>query len=83
MESYAFDSAEHLAVELLHVPVVGYVDVKHLHLPAAYACADVAHPVVVAYFLVLVIRIAFAGLCGEEFYAACRLVVFAHQRASS
>ena len=64
MESDVGDVFQQLAVERLDVAVVGDMVVDDSHLAAADACADVRHSVVVAYGLMLVIRIAFAGLCG-------------------
>ena len=60
----AVDFPEELAVELLDMAVVGDVGVEHGHLAAADARADVAHAVVVAYGLVLVVGVRLAGLGG-------------------
>ena len=76
---YSLHVLQQFAVELLHVPVVGDMVVDHRHLSAAYAGADVAHAVVVADVLVLVVWIALAGLCGVEEYLVPVLLIVAYQ----
>ncbi len=63
--------------------VVGDVVVGDGHLSAAYACADVAHAVVVAYCFVLVVGVALACLGGVPEDFAGGFGVTANQCASS
>ena len=69
------DVGKGLGVDPRESPVMGNVLVKHRHLPAPDTRADVAHAVVVAYHLVLVIRKSLTGLRGVEHdIVACRRV---------
>lgn len=79
----AFDPVEQFAVEVIHMPVVCDVLLEHRHLTAADARADVGHAVVVADFLVLVVRVCLSGLGGVEHDFLLALHVRADQRAAA
>ena len=83
MHGDAVHILEQLLIERLYVAVVGDVLVGDGHLPAAYACADVAHAVVVAYCLVLVVWVALAGLGGIPQYFAGGIGVRADERSAA
>jgi len=48
------------------LPACIHTSINNLHLAAAYACADVAHPVIVSDFAVLIMRSVIARLRGKE-----------------
>ena len=53
----AVDAAQQLAIHGLHMAVVGQVLIYDSHLAAPYAGAYIAHAIVVAYLLVLVVGV--------------------------
>ena len=66
MQLDAVNVGKGLLIHVLGVYMVGKVVIYDCHLSTAYACADVAHAVVVANVLVLIVREGLAGLGGEE-----------------
>ena len=73
------DVGQELSILVLYTAMVSDVVGQDFHLSAAYAGADIAHSVVVAEFGMMVVRICFAGLSGEEHGAATSLVVGADE----
>ena len=83
MESDAVHPVKQLRVQGVHMTVVGYMAVGHKHLAASYRCTHIAHAVIVAYLLMLVIRIAFACLGGKKHYPSAGLGIGAHQSSAT
>ncbi len=75
--------SEELGIEGRETSVMGYVLFEDGHLAASYAGADVAHAVVVADVLVLIVGIWLAGLCCVEHRSAARVVVGTYECASA
>ena len=65
MDGDAGDIGEQMFVQSLDVVMMGDVGVEDGHLATANTGADVAHTVVIADGLMLIIRITLAGLRGE------------------
>ena len=65
------------------MPVVGQVLVEDGHLTAANACTDVAHAVVIANFLVQIIRHGLTGLGCVEHDLLLGHLIRADERATS
>ena len=79
----AGDILEQFTIKFLHMLVVGDVVVNDSHLPPADSGTDVAHTIVVADVLVLIIRVAFTSLGGIEKYLVLGGFILADECATA